>query len=287
MDNATSMIKHLMVHRFRILLLSLLLTLSGCFSFSFWFERLDTLVLWQLDRMLDFSDGQKDKIKPELTVLVERVRAETVPPVITSLTEVQHLWDNQKPRQALFLAEHEINLVLDTLRRDSWPTLARTLDFITEDNIEAYLEWVGDNRDDWYEHTLSDRAKQQKRTEMLKDWLGRLSTSQKSVVADIVKLHTNERQTRIENGEYRRSRFIGLIEQRDWVNLEQAWQQPELLQTEEYQLWRTRERDQTITLLHTLIPTLSAEQQQHVSKRLDNWIARLHKVKPATLAETD
>ena len=63
--------------------------LPGCFGFSFWFERLDTLAVWRLDKMLKLSGRQENILRPEVIEFRESLREDTLPDITVGLSNVK------------------------------------------------------------------------------------------------------------------------------------------------------------------------------------------------------
>lgn len=272
---ATVNIKRLLKFVLILLLTSLL---AGCFSFRFWFERLDTLATWKLTQIFELSDEQQGILRPEVIDFRDWLRSETIPELSRELNMVKKLWDSGQRQHALTTFEQQSREVIDQTLIYSWPKVARLLTRLTPENAYAYQAWAEERMDDWYDETLSEAAKVEARTESLEEWFGHLSQPQRAMVARYTTLHPDERTIRINNGQQRRQRFLAMAMEGNWAQLEQAYKNPELLQSRPYQQWRANETEQLRTLLRALLPTLSPSQSQRISDTLGDWIARLHSV---------
>ena len=255
--------------------------LSGCFGFSFWFERLDTLALWRLGTMFDLSDEQEDMVQPVLVELREALRQDTLPDIIQRLESVDRLWQQDQMEDALVSLEMGTEAVIARFLEYSWPKVAPLLAHLTAENAQAYMDYGEEKIEDWFDQTLSDEAKREDRIERLEDWFGDLSDGQIAVITEHTYLLPGERDIRVQNSRQRRHRFMSLVLDNEMDTLEILYKYPHHAQTPEYQLWRTEERAQIHRCLMTLFPTLTVKQRQHASRYLRDWIDELRNVKPA------
>ena len=83
------------------LILTITLLVSGCSGFGFLFERLDWLMVWQLDRMFDLSSEQEEQIQPKAAELREWLRNEGFPKIIDGFNQTLTLWNADKLEAAL------------------------------------------------------------------------------------------------------------------------------------------------------------------------------------------
>mgnify|MGYP006902066816 CR=1 FL=1 len=253
-------------------------SLAGCFSFSFWFERLDTLAIWKLDEMFELSSQQENIVRPDIIEFREWLRTESIPEVSKELVLVKNLWDSGRHEKALTTLEHRSRQLFDQALIYSWPKVARLLSYLTRENAYAYQQWAEERMDDWYAETQSLDAKLEDRTEKLEEWFGKLSPRPLAIVSKYTKFHPDERIIRINNSQQRRQRFLSMAIEGDWQRLEEAYKNPVMLQSRAYKRWREGERSQLEGLLRALLPTLSTNQADYVSTTLDDWITRLDSV---------
>ncbi len=277
------MVKQHQVHlrdiKVRYLIIILLsVSLSGCFGFSFWFERLDTLTMWRLDTMFELDAEQEELVQPVLVDLKELLRRETVPDLITRLELVDQLWNQGQMQNALLTLETGTQAVIGQFLTSSWPEVAPLLTHLRAENAQAYMDYGEEKIDDWFDQTKSQAAKLEDRIERLEDWFGDLSDQQIELVTQTTHLLAGEREIRIQNSRQRRQRFMTLALSGDMDTLEILYKYPHHTQTPEYQLWRSKQRDQLQRCLYALFPTLSDQQHRHASKHIRDWIEQLKEI---------
>src|SRR5690606_20483123 len=114
-------VRHAAVKLVSVILLSL--SVAGCFSFAFWFERMDTLVMWRLDDMFDLTSSQKKEVEPVIVELREWLRNDGFPDLIPRLESVEQLWASGESEAALASFEQEATLIIDRFLEASWPAV--------------------------------------------------------------------------------------------------------------------------------------------------------------------
>ncbi|GAA3973156.1 DUF6279 family lipoprotein [Allohahella marinimesophila] len=258
--------------------LLLCLSLSGCFSFAFWFERMDTLVMWRLDDMLDLTDSQKEEVEPVIVELREWLRQDGFPDLIPRLENIEQLWAAGESEAALATFEQEASTIIDRFLEASWPAVKPLLIRITPANAEAYREYSEEKMADWFDESETLEAKVEDRVERFEDWFGDLDRRQVQLVRQRTELLDNELQIRMQNSRHRRERFLQLALDEDLAALETMFKHPSNFQTPAYVQWRAQERDQIVSSLHALFPTLDSGQRKHAGERLEDWIDRLQEV---------
>ena len=244
-------------------------------GFGFWFERFDSLAIWQLDRIFDLSQAQEGHLRPIAEDVREWFRAESFPELASELRSIKESWDQGAHEQALYKLEETTNKGVEQFLEYSWPGARQFLDSLTRENIEAYQQYANEEFGEWYQDIESQSAKLESRLERLEDWFGTISVSQKMIVGRYVKLYPEERKIRLNNAHARGQQFLQLAISKDWQKLEHVYKNPQSLQSEVYLTWRAYEREQTHKMLKALFPTLTEYQKQHVSDRLEKWAGYL------------
>ncbi|MEJ2445289.1 MAG: DUF6279 family lipoprotein [Exilibacterium sp.] len=254
------------------------LSLSGCFGFSFWFERLDTIALWRLDDMFELTADQEDQAEPVLEALQEWLRNEAFPDVIPRLQHIETLWRRGELEQAFLTLEVDTQYLVNRFLQESWPMIVPLLEQFTAKNARAYLAYGESKTDDWFDETESEEAKLEDRIDRLEDWFGHLNDAQLQLVETHTRLFTNERTIRIDNSRQRRERYMELALAGDIPAMQRVYTHPADVQTPQYRQWREQERQQIHQLFRQLVPTLSEKQRRYTGKKLRRWITNLEAV---------
>ncbi len=260
------------------ILLCTTLMLQGCFGFSFWFDRLDTLTVWQLDRMFDLTDQQEELVRPVAKELQVWLREEKLPRIEKQLTEVKTLWEQGNHVAALETFEQHAGATTDLFLEKSWPKVSDLLAKLTKENAYAYQAYAESRMEEWFEESASESAKVDDRIENLEEWFGGLNDRQVALVKEHTFLAEDELFLRTSNGRERRQRFLALVLDDNWQEVELAYKDPRTLQSEAYKDWREEQREQWQITLMALFPTLTEEQKEHVGDRLDEWIENVRSV---------
>lgn len=263
-----------------LLVLLLALSLTGCLGFGFWFERLDGLTIWRLDRMMDLTPEQEADLEPVAVALREWLRAEGIPEARRSLIEVRQRWLQGERVEAVQDFERRGELLVQQFLDASWPLLAPAIEQITPENAAAWDRYVEENAPDWFDEYRSRALKVAERVERLEDWFGDLSDAQVDLVEQNTSWREDEYDLRITNSRHWRSRFIELALAGDLITLEPLFRQPRQLQSPPYAAWREQQREEVLQLLARLLPTLSELQSAHAVERIDDWLAQLEEVSP-------
>ncbi|RMF18365.1 MAG: hypothetical protein D6758_04345 [Gammaproteobacteria bacterium] len=265
--------------RAHVMLLSCLL-LTGCFGFSFWFERLDTLTLWRLDDMFDLTREQEAVLEPALAELKEQVRTEHVPAIIRRLERVEQLWQSGARQAAVDALDKAILDTFEAFLEGSWPMVASVAPHLTDANARHYLAYGERKAEEWFSEYESEEAKQEEWVDRFEDWFGDLDDAQVAQVRAAVVWSPDEQAMLMDNSRQRRERFMALALSGDWQALEQAWKQPWSLNAPAYSLWWDAERVRVRQLLAGLLPTLTEGQARHARDRVEQWRLKLASVRP-------
>lgn len=266
-----------------LLLFSLLPSLSGCFGFGFWFERLDDLAVWQLDKVLDLDASQEALLEPEALALREWLRQETLPQTQALLEEAQERWNAGELKAATLMLESGFENIFNEFMLALAPRLTPLLKSLSDDNLRHWQEYASERYEDWYEESSSLEAKQEDRINRLEDWFGDLSDAQVFLVKKYTRWRKEEYALRVDNSDQWRNQIADIIQKKDWNRLEKLWSDPQSLQSPAYDDWIASERQDYLALMDALYPTLTDRQQASASKRLQGWLDKLAEVDPANI----
>ncbi len=260
--------------------LTLSVLLSGCFGFNFVFERLDQLLVWQADRMLDLSGEQEDAMAPAAVAIREWIRAEGIPLTVDKLEAIDQQWRAGQHYEAAVQFREESKVIGRQLMTASWQALSDFLLSLNEANADAYESYVESHYDEWYEESTSQKNKVHDRIEKLEDWFGDLTDQQVALVHQHTQWQAGEFELRVANSRQWRVAFLTHIQQNNRTALASAFADPTRLQTPEYQRWVDQQSSEYDTMMQQLLPTLSEDQKTHASERLEDWIGLLKGVAP-------
>lgn len=257
------------------LILTITLLLSGCSGFGFLFERLDWLIVWQLDRMFDLTSEQEAQLQPPSAEMREWLRSEGFPKVINEFNHTIELWNDNQLQAAYDHIDHTSKTLIAEFLVQLVP-LVQTLSLsLTEDNAEHYRQYNKEKQEEWFEYAESDESKADARIEQLEGWFGHLSDQQITIVMPYTKLFPNERQIRMNNNNQWRERLLSAALARDTDKLKQWIETPELLWTEEYASLYQHNKHNITAMMKVVFPTLTSKQKDHATNRVLDWVSKM------------
>jgi len=259
-------------------ILFLCLLISGCSTFSFVFERLDVLTIWQMNRMFDLTDEQEEQFEPVAVELREWIREEGFPRLIIDFKEVDRLWNDNQLERAMSHMHETTKGNIELLLKSVWPKVRPTILTFNENNLAHYKEHTKEQRDDWFKSATSKEAKLESRIKPLEEWFGDLSDAQVVIVDSWIELAPKEREIRYANNDHWITMFTQRVLARDQDSLDTWSQEPSMWWTEEFRQWRNVNEVATKSMLMELFNTLSEQQKRHASERLREWIELMEEV---------
>lgn len=255
-----------------VLILTITLLLSGCSGFGFLFERLDWLIVWQLDRMFDLSSEQEERLQPNTVELREWLRNEGFPKVTGGLSHALTLWNNGELDAAYDYVDDRSKVLTSEFLIQLVPIVQTLSLTLTETNAEHYRQYTNDKQDDWFEYAESDESKADARIEQLEQWFGHLSDKQIMSITPYTTLYPNERQIRIDNNNQWRERVLSAGLAKDTVRLKRWIETPEILWSKEYADLYLQNKQDIASMMKVLFPTLTKKQKDHAADRVLGWI---------------
>lgn len=261
--------------RATVLVLSITLLVSGCSGFGFLFERLDWLMVWQLDRMFDLSAEQEEQLQPKAAELREWLRNEGFPSAIDGFNQTLTLWNNDQLEAAYNHMDNTSKTLIDDFLVQLVPVVQTLSLTLTEENAEHYRQYNKEKQEDWFEYAESDESKTDARIEQLDSWFGHLSDQQVMIITPYTKLFPNERQIRINNNDQWRERVLSAALARDTAQLKRWIESPELLWTAEYSLLYQHNKNDIDVMMKALFPILTKKQKEHAADRVLDWVGKL------------
>jgi hypothetical protein len=256
----------------------LCLSLTGCSTFGFVFERLDWLTLWQLDRMFDLNDEQEQTLEPKAKDLQNWLRVEGFPKLITELNQVVTLWDaNQLPQAIDHMESASLVLGKEALNA-AMPLLTTLAESFSPNNAKHYRQYIKEKQTDWFAYAESNETKIAFRIDRLEDWFGDLTDAQVVIASRWSMLQPNEQQIRLDNNQQWTEKLIETALAKDIDQLRHWLQNPEVLWSKAYQQLYDTNYANVQSMMDALLPTLSEAQKKHARKRVNDWIKNLQEV---------
>lgn len=266
-----------MLHK-KVFLAIAIVLLSGCTAFSLLFDRLGWLTSWQLDRMFELRAEQELLVEEGSEAMREWFVVEGFPLLINRLETSVALWKQENYLQARVHLEQSLEQSIQAFLLAVRPHVMPLLLSLDEANTAHYRVYNEARKEDWFEHTLSQEAKVDKRIERLEDWFGNLNRDQRARVAELVALLPYERDIRLRNNDHWKERFLEAALSRDEAALEAWIAEPSLWWLPEYAQLRADNREQTRALVDMMIASMHQTQSNHVVNRVQDWIETLEDV---------
>ncbi len=259
-------------------LIFLVLLLTGCSTFGFFFDRLAWLSSWQFNRIFKLEQAQEQLVRDGTDNLAHWMREQGFPGLITELKKARELWGQEQYlatiRKMDKLFDDTSHQFLQALAPEILPVLL-TLD---QKNAENFRNFNQRHLREWYEYADSNEAKLEFRIRQLSRWFGDLSDAQVQLVAQYVMLLPREQEVRIENNQVWTERLLSGFLSRDEQALRKWLTDPSSWWTQDFSTQREVNRAQLLNTVKRIVETMTLRQRQHFGKRLDKWIKVLNSV---------
>ncbi|MCL1075063.1 DUF6279 family lipoprotein [Shewanella dokdonensis] len=269
-----------------LLLLAALLTLSAC-STKMSYHFLDWAIAWQLDDYVSLNKAQQQQFDQALQAFLQWHRQQELP---------RYSADLQQLRRALqqhSLTPEFLSQFTDNARQHWLRIFSRTFDDIvplvasfSDEQVAQIKKQLAKNQQslqqEYQDKTAEQRLAQAdaRLQEQLQDWIGRLTPPQKQLIhqynqqrLDITKLWLDYRH------EWYQQLVITLEQRHDPSVLRQRLQllltTPEQLRSVEYQQKLDTNRQRLGLMLVQVAQQMSAKQQRHIQRKLDDLISDL------------
>lgn len=261
-----------------LLVIFLSLSVTGCSTFSFFFERLPWLSSWQMSRMFDLDDEQEAKVEEVAERMKVWFKTEGFPDLLADLEPELEQWriaPSSAQIAGLFnVLEQHNSLFLSELA----PQLAPVVITLREENLSAFEVYLNEKTEDWFESLESVEDKQDSRVERLENWFGDLSDDQVAIVRKHVALFPDERDHRLQNTKHWSQLLAKSVREGNLLDIENWIREPSIWWTDEYAQLRSKNRKQISRILDELVPTLSERQADRAAEELSEWIGELKDV---------
>ena len=264
--------------RKQLIIVALVIPLTACTAFSFFFERLPWLVTWQLDRMFDLNDAQEALSEQGTEAMQDWFRQEGFPLLIVQLETVQQRWQNDEREAAARYLDIALRDWLDAFFEAVQPHVMPLLMSMTPNNAKQFRRYNKEESDDWFEYAESHESKQAHRIEKLEEWFGDLDAQQQNIVQQHVLLLDREQTIRQHNNQHWNEALMQAALSRDKAALEGWLEDVSIWWTEDYRHLRSQNRQQWQAVIEDLLPTLSERQHAHAERRVEDWLDNLNAV---------
>lgn len=262
----------------------LVLALTAC-STQIGYRFADTLIEWELNEFVEFSDSQQQQVDLAITELHHWHATQELPIYAQELQLIRDKIVNQTLSEADILNVYERALSawhrsLSNIQPYAM-TMMPTLTDAQVAQIEAALaERLADEREE-----LAELGTPQKRQERLRkrakdnaqNWLHRPSSVQRRLINDWTEQRLSTRELWLEYTESWNKAFIEALRMRRDINqfpkrIEQLFYHSDQLYSEELRQRIAHNRELTMTLMVNLYQSLDAKQRQRIANKLDDYI---------------
>ncbi len=267
------------------MILTVGLSLSGCAFKKIIYDRLDWVLMYQLDTYLDLEKEQKLKFKPALAEAVSWLKREKVPHAITVLEKLEDAAKRKTYDESVNKAfTAEIDLIRSELFRKYEGPVLELLLSLSEKQISYLQKKMAKSNEDMEdalkENDLSvyDKLlKKQKKT--LEEYYGPLSKSQEEEFFNVMRITKEQVERRLAERKRIQAYLIETLKSKDKAKVQsliqtfrdtgEFWQDPVYL---EYRKVSEKRWEDYLLSFHQ---TLAPEQWQHLADKLRETIAEL------------
>ena len=255
--------------------------LSGCTT-GFFYNRLDTVTVWYLDRQIDLTKEQRDQVKAFAGETLEWHRINHLPRIEGLLRSTDSALQAQALTPAFIEEQYELTVVLlDEFLVQIVPGATQLLSSLSDEQIAEYLlSLEEDNQelfDDFAGETEEERIERRRKATLrgVSRFTGRLSDDQKALIdGHLSDMHDLGAQW-IENRRVWQASFRDLLEERPprpeyEARLENLLVFSRRYQDSDYWVQMDDNRRRSFVMLADLFDSLSDKQSDRFSRRLNN-----------------
>ena len=267
--------------RSRVLVLFLLVfSLSGC-TIKFFYEQIDWLVPWQLDRQLDLSSAQKSTLKQAVSSQLLWHRQTQVSAYIVTLKEWQRFFSAPFSRKEFDSLNQKTQNHLVELTEHLLPDVWRILHTLSPKQRLSVYQLIQEYNQDYYDEYLADgvdlvgvHLKESK--EAARFWLGSVSDAQeKRLLVLVAKYQGSEAET-MRNRERWLFRLKEILESEanqdeKFLKLEQLFLSPREDWSEEYQKRFDYNAELSAQMMEEMLKLATPRQRDHLIQRFRSW----------------
>ncbi|RQO55084.1 DUF6279 family lipoprotein [Pseudomonas sp. KBW05] len=271
-----------MLRRLKLLvvLLALSLVLAGCNRVGLAYRNLDVIIPWTLSDYLDMNAGQKSWFNDNLKAHLAWHCTTQLPGYVDWLDRLQQMADNREVSDAALQARTaEAKQAIGEIARQITPSAIELLQGLDDQQVQdmnnALAKDLRKRQDDYLKPSLAEqiKARAERMSKRLDDWIGPLSASQQSRVNAWSVALGEQNQAWVGNRARWQAHFIAAVQQRHDADFPQKIEQ---LLVDRESLWTPQYRSayaQTETAARSLIVDLMAEstpaQRQKLTRKID------------------
>lgn len=252
--------------------------LASCSATKLAYNRLDWLVAWEIDKVVELEGPSQQLFKAGFTSLWQWHRNTQLQAYARDLREIadaagQPMTEEQLRGWWERGAAHGRRLLDEAM-----PPSARVLQALDDAQVRQMLEKMSEQRREETADEL-ERSPEETREEMarsrsrgLRRWLGPLSDAQEGLVGEWAAARRSDPVLWQRYGEHWEQAFAATLATRSQPGFEQrvrdVFDRPELPDSEAARALNEHNRDTFLRLLARLAPTLSEQQRRHFRKKL-------------------
>ncbi len=259
-------------------LVFLVLLMTGCSAFGFFFDRLAWLSNWQFNRMFKLEQAQEQLVRDGADNMAYWMREQGFPHLITELKKARELWDQELYLATISQMEQLFDDTSHQFLQALTPEILPVLLTLDEKNAENFRNFNQRHLREWYEYADSKQAKLEFRIRQLSRWFGNLNDAQIQLVSLSVMLLPREQEVRIENNQVWTERLLFASLARDKQALRNWLTDPSTWWTQDFSAQREINRAQLLDTVKRIVETMTPRQRKHFGKRLDKWIKVLNSI---------
>ncbi len=259
-------------------LIFLVLLLTGCSTFGFFFDRLAWLSSWQFNRIFKLEQAQKQLVQDGADNMAHWMREQGFPQLISELTKARELWDQEQYLATISQMDQLIDNTSHQFLKALTPEILPVLLTLDQKNAENFRNFNQRRLREWYEYADSNEAKIEFRIRQFSRWFGDLNDAQIQLVSLSVMLLPREQEVRIENNQVWTERLLSAALSRDEQALRNWLTDPSSWWTQDFSAQREVNRAQLLDTVKKIVKILTPGQRKYFSKRLDKWIKALNSV---------
>jgi len=263
-----------------LILLLLVFSLSGC-TIKFFYEQIDWLVPWQLDRHLDLSSSQKKTLKQAVSSQLRWHRQAQVSAYIVTLKEWQRFFSAPFSRNEFDVLNQKTQNHLVKLTEHLLPDVWRFLHSLSPKQRLSVYQLIQEYNQDYYDEYLADdvdlasvHLKESK--EAVRFWLGSVSDEQeKRLLVMLAKYQGSEAET-MRNRERWLFRLKEILESEagqdeKFLKLEQLFLSPRDDWSEEYQKRFDYNAELSAQMMEEILKLATPRQRDHLIRHFKSW----------------
>ncbi|MBC7662014.1 MAG: hypothetical protein H7249_20155 [Chitinophagaceae bacterium] len=258
----------------------LLLTLSGCAFKRLIYDRLDWMVMWQLDTYLDLSKEQKLKFKPVVADAIAWVKKDQLPAAIVVISKLEDAAHQHRYDEGINNTfTHQIDTIRQQLFHKYEEPMVQFLLALDNEQIDYLKKKLSKTNED-----LEDVLKEKNPTEeyqsvilkksvkTLNEWYGDLTKTQVDAFHQAMQLGKPEIERRLKERSRIQDYIVDTLRSHDGVKvrtmLQSFGEHGEVWQDPVYLVYRNTAEgrwEKYLTAFHT---SLSPEQWAHLEEKL-------------------